>query len=239
MSLIDSLRRDDADDNSNMDVYSNLAQQFPYKMSQGFGIGGAPGRDSYPHPYEAEIRQYKSTDEQLSVPSKQFKYVDFKDVSCAWIDSVSALNELASTLDSVGEFAIDLEQHSYRTFQGFVCLMQISTRGQDYLIDTLELRDHLYILNSSFTNPKIVKVMHGSDCDILWLQRDFSLYLVNLFDTGQASRVLNFPSFSLAYLLKHFCNVDSNKKYQLADWRVRPLPSEMVKYVTKFVFIVF
>src|SRR5690606_21054956 len=93
-----------------------------------------------------------------------------------------------------------------------------------------------------FTNPKIVKVLHGSDNDILWLQRDFGLYIVNLFDTGQAARVLGmlliylnltkteYPSFSLAYLLKFFCGIDADKKYQLADWRVRPLPSEMVKY---------
>jgi exosome complex exonuclease RRP6 len=35
-----------------------------------------------------------------------------------------------------------------------------------------------------------VKVLHGSDMDIQWLQRDFDLYIVNLFDTGQAARVL-------------------------------------------------
>lgn len=36
--------------------------------------------------------------------------------------------------------------------------MQISTRTQDYVIDAIELRDKLHILNESFTNPKIVKV---------------------------------------------------------------------------------
>lgn len=50
-----------------------------------------------------------------------------------------------------------------------------------------------------FTDPKIVKVMHGSDSDIVWLQRDFGLYIVNLFDTGQATRVLgSSPSHSPA-----------------------------------------
>ncbi len=29
------------------------------------------------------------------------------------------------------------------------------------------------------------QVLHGADHDVLWLQRDFNLYLVNLFDTGQ------------------------------------------------------
>lgn len=29
------------------------------------------------------------------------------------------------------------------------------------------------------------QVLHGSDSDILWLQRDLGLYVVNMFDTGQ------------------------------------------------------
>ena len=33
-------------------------------------------------------------------------------------------------------------------------------------------------------------MLHGADSDIVWLQRDFGIYVVNLFDTGQASRVL-------------------------------------------------
>jgi len=44
-------------------------------------------------------------------------------------------------------------------------------------------------------------VLHGSDSDIEWLQRDFSLYIVNLFDTGQAMRVLGMNRASLALLL--------------------------------------
>lgn len=36
--------------------------------------------------------------------------------------------------------------------------MQISTRKQDYIIDTLELRKQIELLNDIFTDPKIVKV---------------------------------------------------------------------------------
>jgi exosome complex exonuclease RRP6 len=45
-------------------------------------------------------------------------------------------------------------------------------------------------MSRPFTNPAIVKVLHGSDSDIEWLQRDFGVYIVNMFDTGQAMRVL-------------------------------------------------
>ena len=33
-----------------------------------------------------------------------------------------------------------------------------------------------------------------------------------------------------AYALKHFCDVDADKRYQLADWRRRPLSREMLEY---------
>lgn len=31
--------------------------------------------------------------------------------------------------------------------------------------------------------------MHGADRDVLWLQRDFGIYVANLFDTGQVRGV--------------------------------------------------
>lgn len=108
--------------------------------------------------------------------------------------------------------------------------MQISTRDTDYLIDTLSLRSELHILNEIFTDPKVLKVFHGADSDILWLQRDLSLYVVNMFDTYQAAKQLNFPYLSLAYLLKRFCNIDAKKQYQMADWRIRPLLEELMLY---------
>ncbi|KAG2381264.1 hypothetical protein C9374_006253 [Naegleria lovaniensis] len=203
---------------------------FPFRLGVGNGVGGEPVRESRPHPYLPELLSLEFMPSQYKPPEGIAPFSKLDDSSCTWISTVDDLHRLASLLEAQDAFAIDLEQHSYRSFQGFVCLMQISTRNEDFLIDTIELRQHMHILNSSFTHPKIVKVMHGSDCDIVWLQRDFGIYVVNLFDTGQACRVLTHPGCSLAYLLKHYCGIEADKKYQLADWRVRPLPSEMVKY---------
>ena len=66
--------------------------------------------------------------------------------------------------------------------------------------------------------------------DIQWLQRDFGIYVVNLFDTYHAAKLLGFAQLSLAFLLRHYCQVVADKQYQLADWRIRPLPQEMVNY---------
>lgn len=72
--------------------------------------------------------------------------------------------------------------------------------------------------------------MHGAEMDVKWLQRDFNIYVANLFDTYKASRVLGYPKFSYAYLLNHYCDTLTDKKYQLADWTQRPLSPEMIKY---------
>lgn len=119
------------------------------------------------------------------------------------------------------EVAVDLEHHDYRTYIGLVCLMQISTRDQDWIIDTLKLRDELEVLNEVFANPNIIKVFHGAFMDMIWLQRDLNLYVVGLFDTYEASKALGFAGHSLAFLLKKYINFDADKSYQLADWRVR------------------
>ena len=147
------------------------------------------------------------------------------------VEEVRDLKDLAAKLRSVNEFAVDLEHNQYRSFQGLTCLMQISTRTEDFVVDTLKLRIHIGPhLREVFKDPTKKKAMHGADQDIVWLQRDFGIYICNMFDTGQASRVLKLERNSLEHLLYHYCGVTANKEYQNADWRLRPLPDEMVRY---------
>ncbi|RLN18231.1 protein RRP6-like 2 [Panicum miliaceum] len=153
------------------------------------------------------------------------------DTPFTFVEDLKTLEVLATKLKSATEFAVDLEHNHYRSFQGLTCLMQISTRTEDFIVDTLKLRKYLGdYLREFFRDPTKRKVMHGAGRDIIWLQRDFSIYVCNLFDTGQASRVLQMDRNSLEHLLRHFCGVIANKEYQAADWRLRPLPDEMIKY---------
>ncbi|KAH8552731.1 ribonuclease H-like domain-containing protein, partial [Umbelopsis sp. PMI_123] len=184
---------------------------------------------SISHPYEYEIKHIEYPEQLFEERTEQL-YTPFDNTKATWVDNEETLKDMCSKLEAATEIAVDLEHHDYRSFQGFVCLMQISTRDEDFIIDTLEIRDKLWMLNNAFTNPNIVKVMHGATSDIIWLQRDFGVYVVDLFDTYHASKMLELPSHGLAYLLKYYCDVDADKKYQMADWRIRPLPTEMLKY---------
>ncbi|XP_063965513.1 exosome complex component 10-like [Lytechinus pictus] len=194
-----------------------------------------PKRDSetqtevYPHPYQYELDHFEPHPSQLE-PVDDPSYAPMEATPFTLVDSVKKLKELSQSLQNSKEIAVDLEHHSYRSYLGFTCLMQISTADQDYVVDTLELRSDLQMLNDAFTDPKIVKVFHGANMDIDWLQRDLGLYIVNMFDTHQASRSLGFPHHSLASLLSRYCQVEADKQYQLADWRIRPIPEEMLHY---------
>ncbi|GAB1859700.1 phospholipase A1 [Camponotus japonicus] len=181
------------------------------------------------HPYEFELDKFDIPECQLkkSVP---VQYKSLESTEFKLIEKPSEIKILLEDLKNQKEIAVDLEHHSYRTFQGITCLMQISTVNTDYLIDTLALRSELHQLNEIFTKPTILKIFHGADMDILWLQRDLSLYVVNMFDTHQAAKQLNLPYLSLAYLLNKYCGINPNKHFQLADWRIRPLPEELMKY---------
>ncbi|NXX91931.1 EXOSX protein, partial [Centropus bengalensis] len=186
-------------------------------------------QDMFAHPYQYELEQFSPPDGVLKKPEPQM-YRPINETPCHFVTTLDQLVELNEKLMNCQEFALDLEHHSYRSFLGLTCLMQISTRTEDFIIDTLELRSDMNILNETFTDPAIVKVLHGADSDVEWLQKDFGLYLVNMFDTHQAARLLNLGRHSLDHLLKLYCNIDADKQYQLADWRIRPLPEEMIQY---------
>ncbi|KAG4077921.1 hypothetical protein HA402_013855 [Bradysia odoriphaga] len=186
--------------------------------------------EGYLHPYETELNKFEVPPSLLKqkTPDKPKR---LEDTPLVYVDNVQQLKQMMET-DFVGvsELAVDLEHHSYRTFQGFTCLLQISTREKDYIIDTLSLRDELHILNEVFTDPKVLKVFHGADSDVEWLQRDLSIYVVNMFDTHQAAKRLGLARLSLAFLIKHYCDLELDKTFQLADWRIRPLPEELILY---------
>ncbi|KXS14398.1 hypothetical protein M427DRAFT_99672, partial [Gonapodya prolifera JEL478] len=196
------------------------------------------GRIHAEHPYAPEIAAYTfpqhifvpPTPEMLSKPPPH----SMEKTPFTYIDTPSQLANLIEKLKSVELIAIDTEAHSFRSYQGFVCLLQLSTPTEDFIVDTLALRHELRDLNVVFTDPKILKargfIFHSATSDLPWMQRDFSLYCVGIFDTYDACRALNLPQKSFAALAKQFCDFEPDKKWQLADWRMRPLLPEMMDY---------
>ncbi|KII90883.1 hypothetical protein PLICRDRAFT_39491 [Plicaturopsis crispa FD-325 SS-3] len=211
-----------------LDHKYNAQVPLGYIYQQDHDINDEPKIETL-HPYRYEIKH-------ITYPSRMFQPApptpprSFEETPFTWVDTPALFNLMLEKLRLAKDIAVDLEHHSYRSFSGFLCLMQISTREEDYIVDCLVLRDELVELNEIFTNPEIVKVFHGAESDIVWLQQNFNLFIVNLFDTFHASKILEFPRHGLANLLEMYCDFTPDKRYQLADWRIRPLPEEMLLY---------
>jgi exosome complex exonuclease RRP6 len=192
------------------------------------------------HAYQTEIENLKYTDWQLEAPaSKPAKVaVATEPLEAMWVDTTQTLEQLTKELESASEIAVDLEAHNYRSFGGMTCLIQITIGATDchpeprnYLVDPFPLWQHLgQALGPAFTDPTIVKVMHGAESDVQWLQRDFGIYVVNLFDTYNAAKTLNLGKYGYAHLLSTYVGIIPDKSHQLADWRQRPLPPAMKEY---------
>jgi len=58
------------------------------------------------------------------------------------------------------EIAVDLEHRSFHSYSGFLCLLQISDRNEDWVVNLLAARDDVESLNELFTDPNIVKVRY-------------------------------------------------------------------------------
>ncbi|KAH8163979.1 hypothetical protein CIB48_g4280 [Xylaria polymorpha] len=187
-------------------------------------------RALYKHPYETEILSLEYP-EAIFQQKEPIPYSPVESTSATYVDTFDGVLAMLEELKGAAEIAIDTEHHDFRTYTGLLSLMQISTREKDWIVDTLQpWRHKLEVLNEVFADPSIIKVLHGAYMDIIWLQRDCGLYIVGLFDTFEAACALQYPGRSLAYLLKRFVDFDADKKYQLADWRIRPLPEEMFYY---------
>jgi exosome complex exonuclease RRP6 len=110
------------------------------------------------NPYQYEIIHSTYPPSTFDLEGDPIPPVPLETNDIIWVDNSTTFIEMIEHLMTAKEIAVDLEHHDYRSYHGFVCLMQISTREQDWIVDTLELREELIALNEVFTNPNIIKV---------------------------------------------------------------------------------
>ena len=146
-----------------------------------------------------------------------------------WVATDSALKTLVADLESRTRVAVDTESNSLHAYREQVCLIQFTTPGHDYLVDPIALID-LGPLAPVFANPRIEKIFHAAEYDLICLRRDFGFAFANIFDTMQASRILGHEKVGLDAVLAERFGVTVNKRYQKADWGERPLARDLLEY---------
>ncbi len=148
------------------------------------------------------------------------------------IETSEDLDSLAQDLLSEKVLAVDTEADSFYHYFDKICLLQIATRRQIYLVDPLAMGGpaELAPLAPVFASPDIRKIFHAAEYDIFVLKRDCSFEFSNLFDTMVCAQLLGYPSVGLASLADRHFQVNLPKDEQRSDWSKRPLSPKQMSY---------
>ena len=141
----------------------------------------------------------------------------------------SSLRDVVKKLSLQPTIAVDTESNSLHAYQERVCLIQFSTREEDFIVDPIAITN-LDILQPVFANHSIEKVFHAAEYDLIGLWRDFGWKVNSIFDTMVAARALGWERVGLAAILAKHYSVSINKKFQRADWAKRPLNDNQLFY---------
>ena len=146
------------------------------------------------------------------------------------IENQNDLSHLIKKLEQSTPISIDTESNSFYAYYNRICLIQVSTEEQDYIIDPIALNGGVGEFGKILSNPAIEKIFHAAPNDISGLKRDFKFKVENIFDTSIAAKILGYTQLGLAHILFEHFGVNLNKKWQRHDWGRRPLKSEQIEY---------
>jgi ribonuclease D len=125
-------------------------------------------------------------------------------------------------LQAATQLAIDLESNSMYAYRESICLIQISTPTQDFIIDPLAEVD-IAPLEDVLLNTAVEKIFHAAEYDLILLQNERGWAVNNIFDTMWAARVLGYERIGLANMLNLLFDIQLDKRFQRTDWGRRPL----------------
>lgn len=151
------------------------------------------------------------------------------DVPYVLVDSRETWNRALKILTQAPKLAVDLEANSLYAYRERICLIQISTETQNFIIDPLSAIS-LEPLKALFENASIEKVFHAAEYDLSLLETLYGWKVSHLFDTMWAGRLLGFSRMGLAWFLETLYDIHLNKKHQKANWAQRPLTGEKLLY---------
>ncbi len=145
-----------------------------------------------------------------------------------FIDTPRGMERLRGALRGTPLIAVDTEAAGYHRYHDRMCLLQVSTRSETFVVDALAV--DIAALGPQLADPANETVLHDADYDLRLLDRDHGMRVRGLFDTKIAAQMLGESAIGLAGLAGKHLGVRLNKKHQRADWARRPLSQELIEY---------
>src|SRR5579872_5274239 len=144
------------------------------------------------------------------------------------VDSERGLLEAARAIAAgEGPVALDAERASGYRYGQRAYLVQLRREGAGtMLIDPIACPD-LSGVDTALTG--VEAVLHAALQDLPCLA-EVGYRPLLVFDTELAARLLGYPRVALGTMLEEVLGYRLAKEHSAADWSVRPLPAEMLKY---------
>ncbi|MFQ5504026.1 MAG: ribonuclease D [Planctomycetota bacterium] len=148
------------------------------------------------------------------------------------IDKPERMRRFLAEIAGEERLAVDTEANSFHAYRQRVCLIQVSTRKKDFILDPLSSIDidpFLEVLG----DRRVLKVFHDAEFDLLLLGRQYDVRVAGLFDTKVAAVALGIEAVGLAALVESHFDVKLDKRYQRSDWGRRPLARDQLEYACR------
>lgn len=149
-----------------------------------------------------------------------------------YLDRASDVDTFLTSIGSVRQIALDTEGASFHRFVDRIYLLQLSTRDTTAIIDPVPIGSPA-ALGGLLEDDGVEVVFHDADYDLRLLWQDYGWHVRRIFDTRVAAQLLGIRAFGLAALLERYFGVKLDKKFQRADWSMRPLTPGMLEYAAQ------
>ncbi len=143
-------------------------------------------------------------------------------------DSLRAAVKILSTSKYV---TVDTEFQRESTFWSILCLIQIASPDDCFLVDALAGDIDLQPFYDLMADESVVKVFHASRQDIEIVHHQAGIIPAPLFDSQVAAMVLGYgDSISYDALVRKTVGAEIDKAHRFTDWTRRPLSDAQLTY---------
>ncbi len=160
----------------------------------------------------------------------EYELIDDEAGFCQSIDAISRERRIG----------FDLESNGFFRYPERVCLVQISTSQDVFVIDPLAVGD-VSPLGEVLANRRVETILHAGSHDVLSLHRDWGMRIGTLFDTNIAAAFVGMGRLGLGSVLEEELGVEipKEKRIQRSDWSHRPLSLKALEYAANDVRYLF
>ncbi len=147
-----------------------------------------------------------------------------------YIDNPAELQTLCQRLRGSSWLALDTEFLREKSYFPRLCLLQVASEDLVACIDPLQLPDLESLLELIY-DPAITKVLHSARQDMEIFYHLRGALPGPLFDTQIAAALLGYgDQVGYGALVREMLGVELAKSHTRADWSLRPLEPEQLRY---------